>query len=331
MEIKEIGKRELTKRLAKIFEQRDEAIYGQRCAAKKSGEGYLLSSTYTMAEGVHFDLTYTPLKHLGYKAVVGALTNIAAMNGKGETLTISVALSSRFSVEATEDLYLGFDAACRDYGVSYMGGELTASLTGLTITITAQGYVSEQKITLSSGAKANDIICVTGDLGAAYLGLKLLEREKRVLKGNNVSKPKLEGYEYLLQRQLKPVLQDDFIESLESASLQPSAMTAITESLASDLKSICQSSGVGAMIYLDRLPIAQQTFDLCDTMNIDPVIAAINGGDDFAMLFTISPSEYERVAKIEGVDIIGHTIEGSQMILSTPDGGAIDITSPNDI
>lgn len=331
MEIKEIGKRELTKRLAQIFETKEGAIYGQRCSVKEQGDRYQLCSTYTMAEGVHFDLTYTPLKHLGYKAVVGALTNICAMNGKGDSITISVALSSRFSVEATEDLYLGFDAACRDYQVSYMGGELTASLTGLTITVSAEGHAQKESITLSSGAKANDIICVTGDLGAAYSGLKLLEREKRVLKGNNVSKPKLEGYEYLLQRQLKPVLQDDFIATLESLDIKPSAMTAITESLASDLKSICSTSGVGAMIYLDRLPIAQQTFDLCDTMNIDPVIAAINGGDDFAMLFTISPSEYERVAKIEGVDIIGHTTEGSQMILSTPDGGAIDITSPNDI
>ncbi len=328
MEIKEIGKDELIKRIEASFEENIETISGELCGISEDGDRYRLTAMSTMAEGVDFDLTYAPLVHLGYKAVVKALSKITACNGRAESISVGVALSSRFSVEATEDLYKGFAKAAQQYGVKYHGGELTASLTGLTISVSAVGFVAKDALATQSGAQVNDLICVTGDLGSAYCGLKLLEREKRVLKDNNISKPKFEGYEYLLERQLKPLLHSDTVESMKLASIVPTSMTLISDSLAADLIRLCRKSSLGATLFLERIPISNQTFALCEEMHFDPTVAALNGGDDLLLLFTVPASKYQDVVRLESVDVIGHTCVGGTVQLATPDGAMIDISAP---
>ena len=244
-------------------------------------------STDTLLEGIDFDLTYFPLKHLGYKAVVVGVSDILAMNALPEQVMISIGVSAKLPVEALEDLYEGVDFACKELGVDLVGGDTTASMTGLVINITAIGRAKRKALSYRSGAQFNDLICLTGNLGAAYLGLQLLEREKRVLKDVANPEPQFAGYEYLLQRYLKPRARKDIVDILAEEKIVPTSMIDISDGLASEVLQICKASKCGARIYLDRIPIAKQTTALAEEMHIDPVVAALNGGGDYELLFTV--------------------------------------------
>ena len=281
-------------------------------------------STDTLLEGIDFDLTYFPLKHLGYKAVVVGVSDILAMNAQPEQVMISIGVSSKLSVEALDDLYEGVDFACKELGVDLVGGDTTASVTGLVINITAIGRAKRKALSYRSGAQFNDLICLTGNLGAAYLGLQLLEREKRVLKDIDNPEPKFEGYEYLLERYLKPRARVNVLDALREEGIRPTAMIDLSDGLASDLRQLCRSSQCGARIYLERIPIARQTSELAEEMHIDPVIAALNGGEDHELLFTVPLDKQEAVMRLGLVDVIGHiSKEESGVILVTPDGEGI--------
>ena len=283
-------------------------------------------STDTLLEGIDFDLTYFPLKHLGYKAVVVGVSDILAMNAQPEQVMISIGVSSKLSVEALDDLYEGVDFACKELGVDLVGGDTTASVTGLVINITAIGRAKRKALSYSSGAQFNDLICLTGNLGAAYLGLQLLEREKRVLKDVTNPEPQFAGYEYLLQRYLKPRARKDIVDILAEEKIVPTSMIDISDGLASEVLQICKASKCGARIYQDRIPIAKQTTALAEEMHIDPVVAALNGGGDYELLFTVPLEMQEQVMRLGVVDIVGHiTRETTGAYLVTPDGSDIKL------
>lgn len=289
---------------------------------------YTLLTTDLLLEGIHFDLTYFPLKHLGYKTVVIGCSDIYAMNGTPRQMTLSLGVSAKFSVEQLRELYEGVRAACDDYGIDLAGGDTSSSLTGLTLGITVIGSVAREKIVYRNGAKLNDLICITGDLGAAYMGLHLLEREKRALAGVKDPQPRFSGYEYLLRRQLKPSARREVIEELDAAGIVPTSMIDLSDGLASDLLHICKQSRCGARIYLDRLPIARETYRLAEELHADPVVAALNGGDDHELLFTVPLSLQEQVMRLGGIDVIGHiTAEETGVALTTPDGSDIPVTA----
>lgn len=293
------------------------------------GDVYTLLTTEMMLEGVSFDLVYFPLKHLGYKAVVLGCSDILAMNGTPRQLTFSIGVSSKFGVEHLSELYEGVRMACTEYGIDLVGGDTTTSLNGLALSVTVVGEVPKQSIAYRNGAKQNDLICITGDLGAAYMGLHLLEREKRALDGHPNPAPNFEGYEYLLQRQLKPAARKDIVDALRDAGIVPTAMIDLSDGLASDLIQICKSSKCGARIYLDRLPIAKQTYAMAEELNADPVVAALNGGDDHELMFTVPVTYQEQIMRLGGIDVIGHiTAEGTGVALVTPDGSDIAVTAP---
>lgn len=304
----------------------DDAAVLEPCADDKQ---YMLLSSDLLLEGINFDLTYFPLKHLGYKSVVVGISDILAMNGTPRQLTISLGISTRFSIEDIKELYMGIEKACEEYGVDLVGGDTTSSLTGLTISVSAVGSVDKDKISYRRGAQTNDLICITGDLGAAYMGLHLLEREKLALKEHPDPQPKFEGYEYLLERQLKPQARKDIIDALAAASIVPTSMIDLSDGLASDLLHICKSSHCGARIYLDRMPIAKETYAMAEELNSDPVVAALNGGDDYELLFTVPLSLQEQIFRLGGIDVIGHiTAENTGVALVTPDDKEIEITAP---
>ena len=283
-------------------------------------------STDTLLEGIDFDLTYFPLKHLGYKAVAVGVSDILAMNAQPEQVMISIGVSSKLSVEALDDLYEGVDFACKELGVDLVGGDTTASVTGLVINITAIGRAKRKALSYRSGAQFNDLICLTGNLGAAYLGLQLLEREKRVLKDVTNPEPQFAGYEYLLQRYLKPRARKDIVDILAEEKIVPTSMIDISDGLASEVLQICKASKCGARIYLDRIPIAKQTTALAEEMHIDPVVAALNGGGDYELLFTVPLAMQEQVMRLGVVDIVGHiTRETTGAYLVTPDGSDIKL------
>lgn len=283
-------------------------------------------STDTLLEGIDFDLTYFPLRHLGYKAVVVGVSDILAMNALPEQVMISIGVSAKLPVEALEDLYEGVDFACKELGVDLVGGDTTASMTGLVINITAIGRAKRKALSYRSGAQFNDLICLTGNLGAAYLGLQLLEREKRVLKDVANPEPQFAGYEYLLQRYLKPRARKDIVDILSEEKIVPTSMIDISDGLASEVLQICKASKCGARIYLDRIPIAKQTTALAEEMHIDPVVAALNGGGDYELLFTVPLAMQEQVMRLGVVDVVGHiTRETTGAYLVTPDGSDIKL------
>ena len=295
---------------------------------ERDADSYTLISCDMFLEGIAFDLTYTPLKHLGFKCVVAAASDIAAMNGTTEQITVSIGLSSRFTVEMADELYEGIRAACGKYEIDLVGGDTSASMTGLGIAVTAVGSVAKDRIVYRSGGRENDLLCVTGDLGAAFMGVKLLEREKHALRGNEGVKPQLEGFEYLLERQLHPLLRTDVVEALADHGIKPTSMIDISDGLASEALHLCRRSEAGARIYLDRLPISSKCFELGEQIGIDPVMAALNGGDDYELLFTVPPDRYEDVLKVGGIDVIGHlTAPGKGAALVTPDGAEIALTA----
>ena len=267
----------------------------------------VLVTTDLLLEGIHFDLVYVPIMHLGYKAAVVNFSDIYAMNGEPKQITVSIGVSKRFSVEDLELLYAGIQLACDKYGVDLIGGDTSASLTGLAISITCIGEADEDKIVYRNGAKSTDLICVTGDLGSAYMGLQLLEREKVVFSANDEAQPDFEERDYILKRQLRPEARKDIIKLLRDKEIVPTAMMDISDGLSSELMHICTQSKVGCRIYEDKIPINYQAVVMAEELNMSIVTAALNGGEDYELLFTASLEDYDKIVTMEGVAIVGHT------------------------
>ncbi|KOH45269.1 thiamine-phosphate kinase [Sunxiuqinia dokdonensis] len=268
-------------------------------------------TTDLLTEGIHFNLMYVPLKHLGYKAVVVNLSDVFAMNAQPRQITVSLAISSKFSVEAIDELYSGIHLACEKYGVDLVGGDTTSSLTGLTISVTAIGEANQEDLVYRSGAQLNDLICVTGDLGGAYMGLQLLERENEVFKVNPKEQPKLEGYDYILERQLKPEARGDVVSALKNLGVKPTAMIDISDGLSSEIMHICKASKVGCSIYEEKIPMDFQTRKFADELSINPLVAALNGGEDYELLFTVPLADHDKIKQDPDITIIGHITEES--------------------
>lgn len=275
---------------------------GDDCAVMDFGSKKVLMTTDMLLEGIHFNLEYVPLKHLGYKAAVVNFSDIYAMNGTPTQITVSLGISKRFSVEDIEALYSGIRLACERYNVDIVGGDTCASMTGLTISITCLGIANSKDIVYRNGAKLNDLICVSGNLGTAYMGLQLLERERHA----NAEQPDFAGKEYLLERQLKPEARRDILESLRKAGVKPTAMMDISDGLSSELLHICSQSNVGCCIYEDKLPIDYEAAALAEEMNLNIVTCALNGGEDYELLFTCSLDDYEKLIPVDDLYIIGH-------------------------
>lgn len=321
MEIEELGEFGLIRHLTEGIELKNPETkkgVGDDCAVLEFEAGkQVLVTTDLLMEGVHFDLQYMPLKHLGYKSAIVNLSDIYAMNGRPRQMTVSLALSKRFSVEDMEDFYEGLRLACEAHNCDLVGGDTSASLTGLAICITCIGDARPEDVVYRNGAKDTDLICVTGDLGAAYMGLQLLEREKTVfnsqmkmdkspLNTGNDFQPDFAGREYLLERQLKPEARKDIIEALAKAGLRPTSMIDISDGLSSELFHICTQSHTGCRIYEERIPLDYQTAVLAEEMNMNVTTCALNGGEDYELLFTVPLTEHDRVAAIPGVKVIGH-------------------------
>lgn len=303
---------------------------GDDCAVINPGNMHTLISTDLLLEGVHFDLTYVPLKHLGYKAAMVNISDIYAMNATPTQMVVSLGISKRFCIEDLEQLYEGIRQACKNHEVDIVGGDTTSSLTGLTISITVVGQATANDIVCRSGAKDTDLICVSGDLGAAYMGLQLLEREKSVFQTQSKQykneeaefKPDFAGKEYLLERQLKPEARGDIIRKLKEADIKPTSMIDISDGLSSELLHICHQSHVGCSVYEERIPIDYQTSMLAEQFNLNPLTCALNGGEDYELLFTTALSDYEKVREIEGIHIIGRIEKesiGCQLIMRSGD------------
>jgi thiamine-monophosphate kinase len=281
----------------------------------------MVVTTDMLVEGVHFDLMYTPLKHLGYKAVIVNLSDIYAMNAEPTQITLSIAVSNRFSVEALDEFYEGVNLACERYGVDLVGGDTTSSQKGFVISVTAIGEVEENKFVTRSGAKENDLICVTGDLGASYLGLLLMEREKQIYVENPTIQPDFEQHTYIIERLLKPEARRKMIAWFKENNLTPTSMIDISDGLSSELLHICKQSEVGCTIYEEKLPIHEQTNEGAAKFGIAATTCALNGGEDYELLFTISPNDFDKVKECELLNIIGH--------ITKPEEGSVLITNGN--
>ncbi|MDR3218514.1 MAG: thiamine-phosphate kinase [Dysgonamonadaceae bacterium] len=320
MEIATLGEFGLIRRLTENLELRNASSLkgtGDDAAVLDYKEKKVLVTTDLLMEGIHFDLTYVPLKHLGYKSAIVNFSDIYAMNGQPKQITVSLGLSKRFSVEDTEDFYEGLELACRIYGVDIVGGDTSSSLTGLCISITCIGEADADKIVYRNGAKEHDLVCVSGDLGAAYMGLQLLEREKNVFAGEKDFNPDFAGKEYLLERQLKPEARKDIILLLSENQILPTAMIDISDGLSSELLHICEQSNVGCAVYEERIPIDYQTASMAEQFNMNLTTVALNGGDDYELLFTVPLHLHEKVEQIDGIKVIGHicnTTQGANLI-----------------
>ena len=311
-EISTLGEFGLIEHLTRTFAVRNESTrrgVGDDCAVINYGsDRETLVTTDLLLEGIHFDLTYVPLMHLGYKAIVVNLSDVYAMNGTPRQVTVSLGISKRFTVEHIEQLYEGMRIACERYGVDLVGGDTSASVTGLIISVTCLGDAAKDDIVYRSGAKDTDLICVSGNLGAAYMGLQLLERERRVSAGvkDKDFEPDFSGKEYIIERQLKPEARRDILESLRKAGVKPTAMMDVSDGLSSELLHICSQSNVGCCIYEDKLPIDYEAAALAEEMNLNIVTCALNGGEDYELLFTCSLDDYEKLIPVEDLYIIGH-------------------------
>ena len=280
-------------------------------------------TTDMLVEGIHFDLMYVPLKHLGYKSVIVSLSDVYAMNAFPRQITVSIAVSNRFSIEALDELYEGIHFACKKYNVDLVGGDTTSSLRGLIISVTAVGECTEEEIVRRSGARENDLLCVTGDLGGAYAGLQLLEREKRIFLETPGVKPDLENQAYIVGRQLKPEARRDIIELFRSLLLHPTAMIDISDGLSSEILHLCEASKMGCSLYEEKIPIAEETYEMARKFNIDPSTCALSGGEDYELLFTIEQNDYEKIKNNPDISVIGH--------ITPRDKGAVLITKGNNI
>ena len=290
---------------------------GDDAAILNFSDEQVVVSTDLLLEGIHFDLAYVPLKHLGYKAIMVNLSDIFAMNAHPTQVLVSIGLSNRFSLEAIEEIYQGMHIACKRYGVDLVGGDTSASKQGLVISVTAIGKQSAEKITKRDTAQINDLICVTGDLGAAYMGLQLLEREKNVYLSNPQIQPDLEGYDYIVERQLKPEARTDMVELFQERNLIPTSMIDVSDGLASEILHLCKASNVGVNIYEEKIPIDPMTYESARSFNLDPTVCALSGGEDYELLFTIKQSDFEKIKNNPDISIIGHITqasEGAQLI-----------------
>lgn len=323
-EISQLGEFGLIDRLTKdlnVINKSTLKSVGDDAAVLSYPDSRVLVTTDLLLEGVHFDFTYVPLKHLGYKAIAVNLSDIYAMNGTPRQVTVSLGISQRFTVEHIEELYAGMRLACEVYGVDIVGGDTTASKQGLVISITCIGEAKEDEIIYRDGAKDTDLICVSGNLGAAYMGLQLLEREKVASNGRRDFVPDFKGKEYLIERQLKPEPRRDIIEALRKAGVKPTSMMDISDGLSSELIHICKGSHAGCRIYEERIPIDYQTAVMAEELNMNLVTAALNGGEDYELLFTVPLSDFEKVSKIEDFHIIGRiTREELGCAMVTRDG-----------
>ena len=326
-EISTLGEFGLIKHLTETIQLKNDSTrygVGDDCAVLQyPADKQILVTNDLLMEGIHFDLTYVPLKHLGYKAAMVNLSDIYAMNGMPRQMVVSLALGKRFCVEDMEEFYTGLRMACDAHGVDIVGGDTTPSLTGLAISITCIGEADKDKVTYRNGAKETDLICVSGDLGAAYMGLQLLEREKTVFEqqrrenrrtGNHaeseeelrLAQPDFSGKEYLLERQLKPEARRDIIEALAAAQIRPTSMIDISDGLSSELMHICTQSGVGCRIYEEHIPLDYQTAVMAEELNMNVTTCALNGGEDYELLFTVPIGDHEKISHIQGVKLIGH-------------------------
>lgn len=320
-ELSQLGEFGLIERIKSKFQNTNLSTLtgiGDDAAIIEAGEKTLLVSTDILLEGIHFNLSYMPLQHLGYKAVAVNVSDIAAMNGTAEQIVLSLAFSNRFSLEAIDALFEGIQAACKNYNVDLVGGDTSSSASGLVISITVIGRASKEQIVKRSGAKANDIICVTGDLGAAYLGLQVLEREKEVFLSNPDMQPDLEKYEYLVGRQLKPDARMDIIHELRDKNCLPTSMIDISDGLASELFHLGKNSNLGVKIFEDKVPIDHDTFETAIEFKLDPITCALHGGEDYELLFTINPADYDKIKNHPDIHFIGHMhSDATQNVLVT--------------
>ena len=308
-ELSSIGEFGLIEHLSKAIHLKNQESVkgiGDDAAVIDSGSMMTVVSTDLLSEGVHFDLTFHPLKHLGYKAVAVNLSDIYAMNATPKQILVSIALSNRFSLEAIDELYSGMLLACEHYAVDLVGGDTTSSVSGLIISITAIGTAAKEDLVYRSGAKEHDLICVSGDLGGAYMGLQLLEREKKIFTENPGIQPDLGSNDYILERQLKPEARKEIIEKLRELKVKPTSMIDISDGLSSEILHICSQSEVGAEIYEDKIPIDPQTYSCAREFNLDATVCALSGGEDYELLFTIKQPDYEKIRSHMDISIIGH-------------------------
>lgn len=328
-EIQQLGEFGLIDRISKTVKLSNMSSLvgiGDDAAVIDSGTDLILLSTDMLIEGIHFDLAYSPITHLGYKAVAVNVSDIAAMNGKAEQITVSLALSNRFSIQAVDALYEGIRAACENYKVDIVGGDTTSSVSGLIISISVLGRAPKEKIVYRAGAKPTDIICVTGDLGAAFLGLQILEREKEVFMADPKMQPRLEKYEYLVGRQLRPEARTEIILDLQEAGVKPTSMIDVSDGLVSELFHISKNSNVGVRVFEDKLPIDQSAYETAVEFNIDPVTCALNGGEDYELLFTISQGDHEKIKNHPDIHLIGYVHEKrSENVMITKQGNVVPL------
>lgn len=327
-QIKELGEFKLIEHLTQNTKIKNKSTIkgiGDDAAVIKSNNETVIT-TDTLTNGIHFDLTYTPLKHLGYKSVVVNLSDIYAMNATPKQILVSISVSNKFSIEMLEDFYSGIQKACEVYNVDLIGGDTTPSTGGLTITITAIGEATKDKLTYRSGAKPNNLIVVSGNLGSAYMGLQLLEREKEVFNNNDKVQPDFSGKEYLLERILKPEARKDIIELLDEKGITPTAMIDISDGLSSELLHLCKNSDMGCKIYEEKLPIDPQTMMMADEFNIPVGIPALNGGEDYELLLTIDMNDYEKIKDEQKLRVIGHITDKNEgKYIITPDNKAVEL------
>jgi len=312
--ISELGEFGLIDHLTKNIELKNNSTkygVGDDCAILEYGDKQVLASTDLLVENVHFDLSYVPLKHLGYKAVMVNLSDVYSMMGNATQITVSLALSNRFPIEAVEELYEGINLACKLYDVDVVGGDVTSSNLGLVISITVLGEVEKDKAVKRNGAKDGDLLVVTGDLGGAYMGLQVLEREKEVFKVNPNSQPDLSGYDYIMERQLKPEARKDIPKLLNDLGVQPTSMIDISDGLSSETLHICKQSKVGCNIYEEKIPLDPTVISACEEFNLDVTTVALSGGEDYELLFTIDASDYDKIKANPSLTVIGHMTDAS--------------------
>lgn len=325
-ELGEFGLIEHLTRDVKIHQESTIKGIGDDAAVINMGSECQVVTTDLLLEGVHFDLMYTPLKHLGYKAVMVNISDVYAMNAVPKHITVSIGISGKFSVQAMEEFYEGINLACDQYKVDLVGGDTSSSLTGLTISITALGTAISKEIVYRSGAKNNNLICVTGDLGAAFLGLKVLEREKKLFEEDSAIQPELGGYDYIVGRFLKPNPRVDILLKLREQGVLPTSMIDISDGLSSELLHICKQSDCGCVIYHDKIPVSEETTAVAVEFQIEPLVAALNGGEDYELLFTVPLSAYDKVKEITGVSIIGNiTDHKGKAIMMTSGDEAVEL------
>lgn len=329
LEIKTLGEFGLIERIRRNFSiQHPHSVYGigDDAAVVDTGSDYVLISTDMLVEGIHFDLSYTPIHHLGYKCVAVNVSDIAAMNGKAEQITVNIALSNRFSVEAVDAFYDGIRAACSNYNIDLIGGDTTSSSSGLIVSVTAIGRVAKGQVAYRKGAREGDILCVTGDLGGAFMGLQVLEREKQVFLADPGMQPRLEKYEYIVGRQLKPEARTEIIADLEESGVTPTAMIDISDGLASELLHISKESGKGVRIYEDKVPIDQMTYEAAIEFKLDPITCALNGGEDYELLFAIQKADQEKLKNHPDIHMIGYVhSRASENVMVTKQGSTVPL------